>query len=662
MPGARRMSAGCATPGGMPSLRALCLSAVLLGACEGSKDADEHTDSPVDSAAADSDAADTALDSADGSDSDTDSAGDTDDTDDTGDTGEVSWPAEGEVWDNAVLVDAGGRREGALVIAGGEIAAELPAGSDWPDHLSVRDLKGAVVIPGLIDSHTHLYLSGATWWVGDTVADNLRATLYWGVLGVMDVGAPEVLFDLRDRIDRGELLGPRIAATGPFLTAEGSHPCETVNDRDLCVFVEGDGAARAGAIAGAGADWLKVALVDNDFSDWPTPRLDLGDLADIVDGGTPVVAHIAQGDDAADALAAGVTALAHPVFAEPVTPAIAALPFLSIHSTLGAANGVVALMDADLDGPDYAALAPVTRLAWRYIQTYPEVLAEGWVEDNAGWAAQLLENLAVYRAEDAPVVAGSDAGYWFVPHGRALHDELSAMVDAGWTEQEALAAATSAPAAALGWDDMGWIGAGYRADLVVLEGDPLEDITNTRRIRAVVAGGEWRTPADVLSAELLAAASPDGFCLDDRDCDGACDLVDHVCVDACVAPYDTDSGCGAERWCMPADGLAGTADGVCHEETTCDWRAQDCGPVSYAETCAPLDLDTSACVPSGEQAIFETCSWTDPAQACAQGLFCSWVDYRCYELCEPDGPDTCTLGRCNQEYASPGNPWFGLCY
>jgi len=566
------------------------------------------------------------------------------------------------VLDDAVLIDAGGRREGALLIAGGEILAEMPAGSAWPDHLEVRDLDGAVVIPGLIDSHTHLYLSGATWWVGDTVAENLRATLYWGVLGAMDVGAPEVLFSLRDRIDRGELLGPRIAATGPFLTAEGSHPCEVVNDRDLCVFVDGDGGEQAARLAASGADWLKVALVDNDFSDWPTPRLDLGDLAEITAAGVPVVAHIAQGDDAADALAAGVTGLAHPVFAEPVAPEVAALPFLEIHSTLGAANGVVALMDADLDGPDYAATAQATKIAWNYIQNHPEVLAEGWVEDNAGWTAQLRENLAVYQSEGAPVIAGSDAGYWFVPHGRALHDELAAMVDAGWSEVEALAAATSEPAAALGWDDMGWIGAGYRAELVVLEADPLEDIANTLRIRAVVLGGEWREQASLLEVELRTEGGDTDFCLDDRDCEGACDLVDHLCVDACLDPYATDGDCGDERWCMPADGLAGTAEGVCHAEATCDWRAQDCAPESYAETCAPLDLDTSACVASGERQIFETCSWTDPGQACSPGLLCSWVDYRCYELCEPGAPDTCTLGSCNQEYASPGNPWFGLCY
>jgi imidazolonepropionase-like amidohydrolase len=562
------------------------------------------------------------------------------------------------------VVAAGGGGAGALLISGGEILAELEPGLDWPEGLEVRDLAGAAVIPGLIDSHVHLYHSGATWWVGDTVADNLRATLYWGVTGVMDVGAPEVIFGLRDRVARGELLGPRIAATGPFITAEGSHPCETGYDRDLCVFVDGDGAAQADALRAAGADWIKVGLADNSFTDDPTPRLDLADLADVSAGETPVTAHIAQAADASDALAAGVTSLAHTVFAEPVSPEVAALPFLAVSSTWMATRGVAEIVEgADLDGPDYAALPREVEVAWAYIQSHPEVLAEGWAEDSAGWAEQALENLAVYREAGAPIVAGSDAGYYFVAHGGALHSELEALVASGWSEVEALAAATSAPAAALGWDDAGWLGAGYRADLVVLDGDPLADIADTRQILAVVLGGQWWTPTDLLEADLWRAAG-EGFCLDDRDCGGGgvCDRVDHACVLDCEVPYTYAGECDEESWCAPADGLSTTADGVCHVEEGCDWRTQDCAPASYAETCVPADVDTSYCWPSGEQDLFETCSYSDPALRCAPGLFCSWVDGRCYELCDPDGEDACSVGRCNQQFAAPGTPWFGLCY
>ena len=187
-------------------------------------------------------------------------------------------PSGALVLDDAVVVDASGSREhAAVIIVGDTIWAVLDAGQAWPDDATVRDLGGASVVPGLIDAHTHLFHSGAMSWVGDTLPANLAADLDWGVLGVADLGAPDAIFGLRDRVAAGEILGPRVFATGPFLTAELSHPCETVNDPELCHYVDGDGAARVAELGAA--DGIKVALADAGFTDWPTPRLDLGDLA-----------------------------------------------------------------------------------------------------------------------------------------------------------------------------------------------------------------------------------------------------------------------------------------------------------------------------------------------------------------------------------------------
>jgi imidazolonepropionase-like amidohydrolase len=101
-----------------------------------------------------------------------------------------------------------------------------------------------------------------------------------------------------------------------------------------------------------------------------------------------------------------------------------------------------------------------------------------------------LEMQIVGEMRDAGVgiLAGTD-GPPSLPAGASLHDELAQLVQAGLTPLEALRSATSEPARALGLEDMGTIRAGAVADLVLLDGDPVADIRNTERIRAVVADG-----------------------------------------------------------------------------------------------------------------------------------------------------------------------------
>jgi hypothetical protein len=111
---------------------------------------------------------------------------------------------------------------------------------------------------------------------------------------------------------------------------------------------------------------------------------------------------------------------------------------------------------------------------------------------------------AVIRAladAGAPIMAGSDSPEWMLLYGFTLHRELQALVDAGLSPWEALRAGTATPAAWLGDGnpDFGTIAVGKRADLVLLEADPLASIGNTRRIAGVMTRGQW------LDAERLAA-------------------------------------------------------------------------------------------------------------------------------------------------------------
>ena len=555
----------------------------------------------------------------------------------------VEWPDDAWALDDVTVVDASGSRPGQAVIVVGDLIWDVvDANQDWPAAWQVVD-QGGFVVPGLTDSHVHLAYSGAYGWVGDTVEENLAAQLAWGVTGVVDAGGPTWTWSLRDRVDAGELVGPRMRAAGPFLTAIGSHPCELSNDRGLCVFVD-DGAAQAQEHRDGGADLVKVALSETGI-DTTWPRLDLGDLADITSTGETLV-HVGSAQDLRDALDQGAEHVAHTPFADDIAVEDAD-GAASIASTVGA-SGLARIRSHDLDDPQFSHVPDEVLANWLTAQGASYA---AWAAVDQAFADQTRANLAVLVGE-APVVAGSDAGYWFVPHGLGLHWELEELVAAGMTPLEALTAATALPAQVWGWDDAGFVDAGYRADLVLLTADPLEDIANTRAIAQVWLAGE--PVGDVWQAQ------GGTFCLDDRDCgQGRCDLVDHACVEACDTPYATSGACDEDSWCMPQDALATTAEGVCHVEPRCDWKAQDCAPAYYGETCVPADTDTSYCWPSGDRQQGQTCDYG--SRLCEQGHFCSTITWRCYELCDPDAP-SCAVGTCHQEYAGGGEEWFGLCY
>ncbi len=582
---------------------------------------------------------------------------------------DLSWPKDAIALTGVTLITPEGAKAGvSLVLSEGRVFDVVEAeDAALPAWMPREDRSGRFVIPGLIDRHVHLSHSGATVWVGDTLADNLRATLSWGVVGVADLGGPLWLTQVRDTIDAGALLGPRLAVSGPMLTAEGSHPCETVYDRELCVFVDGDGGAQAEALLDAGVDQLKVALQDAAFSPWPTPRIDLGDLAAICAAG-PAAAHVGDGADAADALAAGCSVLAHTPFGGPLSADQAALPFGEVHSTVSALAGVPRIvLDGDaLTGPRYAAVPEAVLQNWAALQAQPALLLDGWAEESAVWAAQAQANLKTLVAAQAPVLAGSDAGYYGVPHGAALHDELAALVQAGMSPQRALNAATVDAALALGWTDLGVLAPGAQASFLTLRCDPLADIRCAQDIEEVWLHGVAWTPAALRAAPVVQdGGALGGLCLTTADCgEGlACDRVHHACVAACDTPYDDPRACDLTSFCAPSDGLARTSEGACLPAEVCDWRAQDCGPETYPQTCLPMDLDTSTCWPAGPRGQGETCSAADASLRCAEGHYCSPVSGLCLQLCDPElDDDPCAVGRCRQAYASDGSSWFGLCW
>lgn len=568
------------------------------------------------------------------------------------------------VLSGVMALDAQGARGPVSIVIGPDhlVAAVLdePVVVEGAEEIPVS--AGSWVVPGLVDPHVHLFLSGTAAWVGDPLPTSLRATVTHGVTTVVDAGSPTAAFALRERIRAGELLGPDVFALGPMVTALGSHPCETVYDPDWCTFVATEDEVLAAKAARADGDGVKLAIADASFTPWPTPRIapELAELAVILD--KYAVAHVDEDEDVRIALDAGVGQLAHPVFGGSLldeTVADLALSGAAVHTTLGAFAGTLELLDGTLP-LDIAGGDPRVAAAWQVVRDNPELVDPQWVEGSAAWLESAEASLLALDAAGIPLLPASDAGYLYVPHGLGLHLELQRLAALGFDPERLIVAATAGNAAALGLADRGALAPGLRADLVVVAGDPRADLALLARpTRVVLNGAPLDDPAsaDVL---LVRATSDEGeFCLDERDCTtGGCDLVRHACAEPCGPAGDPTELCGPDSVCTYADEVSMSP--VCRPRRTCDlYDPTTCAPPPYEERCAPLDLDTNGCFPAGPRQDGQPCDPFVTAETCAPGLICTLDDLRCHAPCGV-GHD-CGPGQDCVAVQIAGEPWFGTC-
>lgn len=603
---------------------------------------------------------------------------------DSGDTGDTDTPWQWPEGTTLVLRDIkavdrqGGRGPLTVVVVGERIVAlreEVPE----EDPPGAQVLEGGWVSPGLVDPHVHLFMSSTPWSVGDTLASNLRAFLYFGVTSVVDAGAPEGVWRLRDRVEAGQVLGPSIRATGPFLTTPLGHPCETWNDPTRCWFAQDatQGEQWGNRLVAQGSDGIKLALCDASFTPWPSERLSLEAAAAALEatsrGGLFSLAHVDEEIDALDALDLGVDHLAHPAFGGWLSEAGVqriASEARAQHTTLGATSGPLDAVDGGWPWAELeAVLEPEVVESYEAVNLDPSLVDATWLAEHELWTTAALHNLGALADARAPLVPASDAGYDWVPPGWSLHRELALMEDLGYSRLQVLTAATDTAAQVSGFTDRGRVEPGARADLLWLEGSPLDSLAVLASPRAVVLGGEVLEREDIPGLAVVREAdhAPRGsFCVDAGDCASTvCDLVEHVCAAGCSRPYDPTQDCGAEAWCAPVDGQDDTEEGVCHQpwQTCTLYEDHPCEPAEYGETCVPGDLDTAWCWPTGPRLEGQRCSWDDPVSAgCEAGLYCSPYISTCFRLCDPDDPDTsqCPGKTCTAQVAG-GTEWFGLC-
>jgi imidazolonepropionase-like amidohydrolase len=361
------------------------------------------------------------------------------------------------------------------VIADADYRGKTPAGA------RVVDGKNRTLLPGLIDAHVH------TW-------QHFELPLVFGVTTQVDMftGVP-VMQRIAKQMAEGRNGGEAdVFSAGTLVTAPGGHgtefpvPIPTLENG-------GDAQAFVDARIAEGSYFIKVVMEDG-FGDHHFNSLDRATVKAVIAAshkrGKLAVVHISTLENARAALEAGADGLAHLFVAAKITQADAdALARLAqakgafVVPTFSVLESIAGVQPRDLlDDPQVAGL--LDREERGALQT-----GYGPAPRPAILAAPKMVTAAMRRA-GLPLLAGTDAGNAGTQYGASLHHELAALVDAGLSPREALVAATSAPAQAFRLGRRGQIAKGYKADLVLVEGNPLQDITATRRIVEVWKDGE----------------------------------------------------------------------------------------------------------------------------------------------------------------------------
>jgi imidazolonepropionase-like amidohydrolase len=418
-----------------------------------------------------------------------------------------------------VDVDAGRVIEHrTVVIEDGAITAIGEASAEAVPHGARRiDGRGRFLAPGLADMHVHLDYGYELLGIPDAPPDEriLGLLIAHGITTVRVPGGTPELLAWRERIARGELLGPTIVTAGPVVQDEPrwGMPTDLVRDEETARRV-------VRAQHQTGYDFVKVYSHLSRAS-----YLAIVDEARAV--GMPVEGHVPIGAGLEVVATSGQTAIDHAeelyntFFAEEpdharIPEAVALLTGrdIALVPTLITYRTVVEQWEGHLDAllarPETApvlSVFPASRIFWTAERNpYVTVIREDPARGRAALELMHALVLALHRA-GVPLLAGSDAAVPVVPFGAGLHQELECLVDVGLTPAEALRTATSNVARFLHREhESGAIAVGRRADLVLLDASPLDDIRATRAIAGVMVRGRWldRAALDALLARALA--------------------------------------------------------------------------------------------------------------------------------------------------------------
>ena len=380
--------------------------------------------------------------------------------------------------DQVILIEAGKVRE---VGKARDVQPHVPAGA------KVIDLSRYTVLPGLIDAHTHLTFApdmGAYRSLGISIprealtgARNARVTLLAGFTTVRNVGADGYTdIALRDAINAGDVPGPRMVASGPALGITGGHCDNDLLAPQFHAFALGvaDGVpavmAKVRENIKYGSDVIKFCATggvlsqgDNPESEQYSPEEMHAIIQEAHRLGRKTAAHAHGALGIRDAVLAGVDSIEHGSF--------------------------INEEDIQLMKERGTYLVPTLYLGDWLLENYQKLgLTDNMVAKAKYVLPNARQNVARAFQEGVKVAFGTDAAVY--PHGLNAH-EFAVMVKLGMTPLAAIQAATLNAADLLGWADrVGSLEPGHFADLIAVEGDPLQDVTVLQDVKVVMKGGE----------------------------------------------------------------------------------------------------------------------------------------------------------------------------
>jgi imidazolonepropionase-like amidohydrolase len=383
---------------------------------------------------------------------------------------------------------------GGVLLEGGRIAAVGRAADIITPDAARVDYGDATILPGLVDSHTHLVSPGDGTAGDDTAAEddqllllravkNLRTILHSGVTTVRDNGAKNrVAFSLREGLQRGLIAGPRVSICGRPITMTGGHMWYFGSEAD------GEDGVRAEVrtLLKEGADYIKIVASGGSTrtSNWKRPSYTVAELAAMTDEahrqGKITAAHCACAASIENCLDAHLDMIIHCVFTE------------SDGSYRPRPDLVERLATAQVwVNPTLHILRAATRhfTSLKARQGSLPAQQEWLLEWTKGELERRMEAVGRMIKAGVKIMAGSDSPWNVYAAGGFAH-EIEMMAEAGMSNGEAIVAGTSLAAESIGLGDVaGRLAVGREADVLVVAGDPLKDLAQLRHILDVFQAG-----------------------------------------------------------------------------------------------------------------------------------------------------------------------------
>ncbi len=374
---------------------------------------------------------------------------------------------------------------------------------DVPPDAVVIDAGGKTVMPGLIDAHVHVDLIGhgdydryyrflgGTERLPDVMPIAAKQMLRAGVTSALDLGTPFEIIDVRERIRAGEIPGPRLTISGPWITRVYLEGLPA--DYQLMIDSPREAAARTRELIEGGADVIKtwVGLTEEDYR---------AVVREAHAAGLKVHAHLYHPDAMRAALAAGVDVFQHagsarnPPYDDELVARIAhdGVPIVqTISHRIWVYPATVAFPERLLD-PVHRDDMPA--------DIYAEVMASfedfhrlPYFHDIGSETRNARRSAGQFIDAGAYMGVGTDAASPLNFHTEAMWYEMKALVDSGMTPIQVISAATKTNAEILGrFDELGTLEPGKLADIIIVDGNPLADLDALSRVDIVIKdGGLW---------------------------------------------------------------------------------------------------------------------------------------------------------------------------